>query len=185
MSFLENCKHMLKDRRYIFVKDNEFGEIWQHEETNMFVLLITSISDSVQIRILEPITKDLKLIGITSAIKIFRDCASSCVHSKILKLGESGMNIELVHTNQLICNIMTHVFQPKYTKCSLAHAERAKALHLYALPQFVSEDPVVTWMGWKKGDVIMMCFDRCESLGLQCDSQYVSCCPNARFRIVV
>ena len=52
--------------------------------------------------------------------------------------------------------------------------------HLYNMPEFVSNDPVVEWMDWKKGNIIGICEDKCLNEIFEGE-----CCKNTRYRIVV
>lgn len=169
----ELCQQRLVDRGMVLIGNNPDGEIWKLG-SDLFLLFFT-IDTNIQVKSLDTINKILKNCKISNGIKLFTDSTSASVKNTI------GDNVELICTKELQCNIMRHIFQPQMQKCSKTQAKNAIRLHLYAPPQFTSDDAVVKWMNWKKGDVIAICKNKCgNTLG-----QDGRCCQTCNFRIVV
>ena len=173
---LNVCREWLLNRTYTFVNATDDGELWERADTtNLF--LFTTIVDSIQVKLIDHIVKYMQANNLHKAIKIYRTSTSSSVKNN---KDSMPVDIELVCTTQLMCNILTHKYQPKMTKCSPGQVAHIKSLHLYAMPQLSSEDPVVRLMDWQKDDVIAICENKCSLL-----NKKGACCAHTRYRIIV
>lgn len=168
---MDVCKKWLEYRGYAYVVTKEEGEIWRKDGEDL--LLFSEISSSVQVKLLESLIKTCEEYNVKKAIKIYEDGTSSCVRNR------KADAIELICTDELLCDITKHKFQPKMFKCNPSQAELAIGMHLHALPRFSIDDPMVRMMDWSKGDVIAICDDKCEIL-----KDDATCCDATRFRIV-
>jgi DNA-directed RNA polymerase subunit H (RpoH/RPB5) len=171
------CRQRLIDRELKFVEFNKDGEVWV-DLAGEYFLLFKTIETNIQVKCLDGIIKTLRLYDIKNGIQLYTDNTSSSVKNN---LGTIDENIELICTNELTCNIMKHKYQPQMQKCSKQQVGAAIKLHMYSLPQFASDDVVVKWMNWRKGDVIAICPKKCQNKLNDCGK----CCDGCNFRIVV
>lgn len=170
---------LLGHRKLTLVKtyeEYEYCEIWA-SDTGHQVLVFPQVSDSVQIKMIDQLLHIAQIFHISHLIKLYSTSVSSSVQNK---LAECKLRVELICAKLLICDITQHVLQPTFTLCDEVQRVNALAKHKYAPPQYPLDDPIVIWYGWKKGDVIAICDNKCQHL-----DQYANCCGKTRYRIVV
>jgi hypothetical protein len=184
--FLKTCREMLTDRFFNYESETIDGEIWKSTSGEK-ILLFTTIVDSVQIKIVDGIIKILSDMNLNKAIKLYRNGTSSCVNNKVQALcsGDPKIELELVRTSKMMFNPMLHVKQPSMVKCNVEFVKQVKELHSYAMPQLQSDDIVVLWNGWKHGDVVIICKNKCGHKSRELWINEYKCCRDTRFRIVV
>lgn len=174
---MDIVKIILKTRGYEQVDSNEEGTVWKRNDDDI-IFLFLKIFESIQVRIVDMVVKILNIYKINHGILVYTSSTSSSVKARLESF--NGIKIELFHSDQLSCNIMEHVFQPRMTKCNVEQIVKVKNLYRYAMPQIKSDDPVVLWMDWKSGDIIAICDKKCTNML----DENGRCCIDCRWRVI-
>ncbi len=175
---------LLRCRGFLPVRTDGAWEVWQQAQPlpQPAKLLIAYSPQlvSAQVGFIQQATAAMARHGVGHAIACFSKTISPPSRVKQAELAERGLQLELLHTGILSCDIFSHELQPQFQLCDRDQSKAVKRRHLHQMNQFKLSDPVVVWKQWPVGSVVAVC-DAC--CGRELDPTG-ACCEAARWRVV-
>lgn len=136
-----------QDQTPNILSDYHKGQVWVNEAGDQ-IMVLDKVQKSIQIDYVKGLLDHTQ--GYDHFIVLYTNGFSSSSKDLIATAqATKGVRIECIHTSRLMIDVLAHQYQPIYRKVNVPYRT-----FTHSPPQLQSDDPIVMWMDWKKGDVV-------------------------------
>ena len=147
-----NCKNMLSDRKYKYIKEEDNISIFSNGNKS-YICLFLILFEKLDVSNVKNIINILNNKKLNHAIILYKTDITSYA-KKIIDNIKKEFIIETFYEKKMLFNITKHRLVPKHTELSVEESKKFIKQYGKKFPVILKSDPISKYYNFKKGSII-------------------------------